>query len=77
MKLDKKPDKTSLCSGVLKIQPMRNENMEHRDVTLKTDALWIQYTDLMVETGMVSDWVKNETSRNRDAGICPPYNPDD
>jgi hypothetical protein len=31
----------------------------------------------MVETGMVSDWVKNETSRNRDTGKCPPYNPDD
>lgn len=39
--------------------------MEGEDVKQKTDALWIQYTDLMVETGIISEWIENGTCMAR------------
>jgi hypothetical protein len=51
--------------GVASKKPMRTGTMEGEDVKQKTDALWIQYTDLMVETGIISEWIENGTCMAR------------
>ncbi|MCK9630862.1 MAG: hypothetical protein M0R30_04410 [Methanoregula sp.] len=45
--------------------------MERRDAPRKSNAFWIQQIDLMVETGMISDWAAHGACVIQDRAELP------